>query len=299
MRRRLTSIHRGYRMALALLAWVPLVAVAAQDIGALGHIAPRNKVLYLSGTPGVRVTAIEVTPHQQVKAGAVLMAFSSYPQLLAEQELAQLQLKRAQELGPSNVQVEELALEAAKRQLSRAEAELASYRKLDAAARAEKELARRRQAVEDARNNSEAEALKLEQVRQETAIAEQEATQHLALADAQLRSGQLVAPSDGTVLEIRKAVGETLGNEPALLFADLSAMYVACEVYEGDLLRVRPGMKATVSSNSLPQDLTGIVERVDPLVQTDSRLGKVLIKLDSTRWAEQLIGMEVHVVIHI
>jgi multidrug resistance efflux pump len=78
---------------------------------------------------------------------------------------------------------------------------------------------------------------------------------------------------------------------------DLRTMYVNCQVFQGDILSLRTGMKATIRNAALARPLTGTVEEVSRIVDTRARLGDVRIKLDSVEPANHLVGMEVEVVI--
>ena len=72
-------------------------------------------------------------------------------------------------------------------------------------------------------------------------------------------------------------------------------MYVAAQVFQGDLLKLKPGMKARISNSALGRELTGTVEQVSRLVDTKAQLGDVRIKLDDTNLASRVVGMEVEV----
>jgi hypothetical protein len=76
---------------------------------------------------------------------------------------------------------------------------------------------------------------------------------------------------------------------------DISAMYVTCDAFQGDLLKIAPGMRASVSSNAFSKALTGQVEWVSRLVQTKAQTGQFKIKLDDSTLASRLVGMEVNV----
>lgn len=286
------------RLFVLLLGLSSAVTVAAAEVGALGYITPRDKVLELRGQPGIGVSEIHVTPGQAVHAGDLLMLFSNAVELSANRELAAIELEQIKSIGPRRTALQRVVVDAASKRLARLEAQLDNYRGLSAGARSATELSRREQEVEEARFSEQREKLLLEQLEKEHAINLRKAAEQLRLADARLAQSRLVAPRDGVILEVRSQVGETLGSEPAILLADTSAMYVDCDVHESDLLKVKPGMRAIVSSPSLPQQLQGVVEQVSQTVNAANRLGKVLVKLDSSPWAEQLIGMEVNVAIH-
>jgi len=289
-----------------MLTSLILVAIAvctttnsiAAEIGALGYIAPKDKIVFLVGTPGVEISDIKVEPHQRVEKNQVLMEFSNYSQLHTQKLLAELELKNQTALGPERIKMQEEKLIDAQRILERAEKHLENYKSLAPKAQVATELTRREQSLNDARHQLDLQNLLLLQINRESELGISQARLKLKLAKSQLEKGQLVAPRDGIILEIRKQVGETIGGGPAILLADDSSMYAVCDVYESDLLKIKPEMKVTISSNSLPNDLTGKVERVNQVVDTSSRLGKVLVKLDETEIASQLIGLEVHIVIH-
>ncbi len=269
----------------------------AREIGALGYISPKDKIVFLLGTPNVAITSINVKPHEYVKKDQVLLKFSNYSQLKMRKALAELELKSQTALGPEQIKMQEATLRELKNNLLRVEKHLANYQTLSKNAQVPTELSRREQSLEEAKHKLVLQKLRLARAKRESKLNISRAKLKLTLAKNALTSGQLVAPRDGIILEIRKQVGETVGGKPSVLLADISSMYVICDVYESDLLQVKPGMTAEVSSNSLPRDLRGVVERIDSIVDTASRLGKVLIKLNETDLASQLIGMEVNVVI--
>ena len=82
---------------------------------------------------------------------------------------------------------------------------------------------------------------------------------------------------------------------PILALGDISAMYVTAQVFQGDLLKLKPGMKARISNAALGRELSGTIERVSRLVDTKAQLGDVQIHLTETGLASRLVGMEVEV----
>ena len=120
-----------------------------------------------------------------------------------------------------------------------------------------------------------------------------DATRQMRIASA---AEEIRAPVDGTVLFVDKRVGAH-PNGPVVRMGDLRTMYVVCQVYEGDLLKLRRGMRATIKSATLPHSLGGTVESVGRIVDSRSKLGDVRIRLDRPDPANRLVGMEVEVVI--
>ena len=108
---------------------------------------------------------------------------------------------------------------------------------------------------------------------------------------------ELRAPVDGTVLKISRQLGQKLGSDPAVQMGDLSTMYVVSEVDENDLLRLKPGMAATITAQSLSRPLHGRIEDIDRLIDTQARLGEVRIRLDNAEPASRMVGMQVDVAI--
>ena len=134
-------------------------------------------------------------------------------------------------------------------------------------------------------------------------------------SEVQSRAGQLarvdiVAPVSGTILKIHARDGESVPwNTGVLAMGMTDHMMAVAEVYEDDILKVRPGLRAVVTSRALPEPLHGTVERIgemveeprdyspDPAENTQARVVKVHIRLDEPEKVEHLTGLLVHVVI--
>lgn len=93
----------------------------------------------------------------------------------------------------------------------------------------------------------------------------------------------LLSPATGTLVE--KHVVEGAGvkqGKPLLRIADLSRVWVEASVYEYELPRVSVGMPVTIELPDLPNEtLTGSIDWVDPLVDTNTRTGRVRVVLDN------------------
>lgn len=127
------------------------------------------------------------------------------------------------------------------------------------------------------------------------------------------------APVDGTVLKVTGREGQPTGIEPILHLADLSAMTVVAEVYEGDVGRlaewVRAGpVRAEATNPALPRPLTGLVRSdeditrmiarnqvfaLGPREDADRRVVEVTVHLDadSAAAAGRFVGLQVTVVL--
>lgn len=119
-------------------------------------------------------------------------------------------------------------------------------------------------------------------------IDTQAAEEHIRIlgGDAQQLSSQIEihAPVAGTIIEqnVTSAAGvKSLDNAPSLFtIADLSNVWVLCDVFENDLARVRLGDRAQIELNAYPQRLlTGRVANISKLLDPNTRAAKVRIEL--------------------
>jgi HlyD family secretion protein len=271
----------------------PSSARAAESSGAIGQIVPAGGLISLTGTPGAFVDEVRVAVGDSVRAGAVLMTLTGET-VTAEHEIAAAELETARTLSAAQIAAQNLSVQIAQERLADASRQVASYRAVGPQSTSANELAR----LEGAENQARL-ALQIEQARARGANAEGArlvgaAEKSLALAEAAM---ELRAPTDGTILRVDRRAGQLLTGEPAIHMGDVTTMYVISQVYEGDLLRIRPGMSATVRSATLSEPLTGTVEDVSRLVDTRARLGEVRIRLNIAEPAAHLVGMEVEVVI--
>lgn len=144
----------------------------------------------------------------------------------------------------------------------------------------------------------------------ESAVAVTEA--RLARYRIELGRSHIHAPVAGRVLAINarpgELVGMVLGMEGILELGDVGNMYAIAEVYETDVARLRPGQRATVTSEALPGALTGHVERIrpkvrkqdethtDPAARKDARIVEVEVALDDSEPAAGLTHLQVEVI---
>ena len=94
------------------------------------------------------------------------------------------------------------------------------------------------------------------------------------------------APIAGTIVEQNTTGGETiksLDNSPNLLtIADLSRVWVLCDIYENNLADVQVGDRAEVRLNADPdRPLSGTVSGISRVLDPTSRTAKVRIELEN------------------
>jgi len=272
----------------------PAGGEAPKAIGATGTIEPRGGVVMVPGVPGAIILAINVRVGQPVRKNDVLMILQDRDARV-EAESADLDEKRELRHASQAIADEALQLNVAEDRARRAEDDAAAYRALGPSATSQRQIDAYDAAAEDARAALAIERRKYAQVRADSAGYVEIATSRDELSRAKLTAFKVAAPSDGVVLQVSQHVGEALGGAPAIEMGDTSAMYVICDAFQGDLLKLAPGMRATISSNALQKDLTGSVEWVGPLVQTNAQTGQFKVKLDDPATASRLVGMEVNV----
>ena len=95
----------------------------------------------------------------------------------------------------------------------------------------------------------------------------------------------VVAPISGVIITQNitndAAAGINLsGSSTAFTIADLSSVWILCDVYENDLPKVRVGQEAKISVNAYPdKPLTGRVSDVGPVLDPNLRTAKVRIEV--------------------
>ena len=142
---------------------------------------------------------------------------------------------------------------------------------------AEAELSAARSAWERIKDGPDPDAVHQAEIKLENAKAKLEEAKTLAVYI------DLVAPMDGTVLEIHADVGEAVGNTPVITLADLDTPLLEVLLDETDMDKVKPGFEAEVIFDALPDNTyTGHVTEVDPSLTSVSGVAAVraVVQLD-------------------
>jgi cobalt-zinc-cadmium efflux system membrane fusion protein len=111
----------------------------------------------------------------------------------------------------------------------------------------------------------------------------------------------IFAPVSGVIVEqnVTAAAGvKTLDNSPNLFtIADLSNVWIMCDVYENDLANVRVGEYADIRLNAYPGKLyKGRVSNIGPSLDPNIRTAKVRLELPNP--GHMRIGMFVSATFH-
>jgi multidrug resistance efflux pump len=279
----------------AVLFWaVPASSAPATDaVGGTGRIEPRGGMVSLSGAPGALIKNIAVHVGDFVRQGALLVTLDD-DSARAQQEIAQLAYNQTKLVSDQSVANERMQVEVMRKHYEQAQSDADAYRALGPTATSTRQIATSDTAAFEAKAAWQAEQSKLRQASAGATSDIASAARRLKVANDTLATYQVRAPSSGTILRIDQHAGENAAG-PLIELGDISAMYVVAQVFQGDLLKIAPGMKAHISNTALGRDLSGTVEQVSRLVDTKAQLGDVRIRLDDTNLASRVVGMEVEV----
>src|SRR5208337_4785646 len=131
-----------------------------------------------------------------------------------------------------------------------------------------------------------------EDVEQKAKVDLATAAEHLRVLGADVSHAspivEVKAPISGTIVEQNITGGtgvRSMDNAPNLFtIADLSRVWVLCDVYENNLAQVRLGDFAEVRLNAYPdQALKGRVSNISRVLDPNTRTAKVRLELDNER----------------
>lgn len=317
------------------------------EIAALGRLEPEGEVIKVAapstsgavtpifGTP--RVARLLVPERAQVKAGQVIAVLDVYDRFMAAAVEAQAGVQEAQsrlaqvQAGAKRGDIEAQAatVEARRASIAKLQSELETakweYQRYQAlfksGAISELELRNRQLKFETtARELDQAKREYDQAVKTLSSVAEvrptdlqqAQAAVNVALAKLQrakadLETSVVRSPINGQVIKIHTRPGEQVGTDGVAEVGNTNQMYAIAEVYETDVQWVRPGQKATITSDAFPGEITGRVEQVgalirkkdvlntDPAADTDARVVEVKIRLDDSRRVADLTNLQVKV----
>ena len=237
--------------------------------------------------------------------GQIASQEAAIARLSAELDNAKVEYDRYQQL------FEDGAISAQERDTRRLRVDTVSQQ----LAEAKETLNRTVETTEVERNEAQARLDSVSEVRPvDVQVAQAELEQAKAAvkeARAALALTEVRSPMNGRVLEVNVRPGEVVGNTGIVAIGQTDQMYVAAEVYETDVARVRLGQKAIVTGSAFEGKLEGEVTQVglevkqqdvfesDPLVNTDNKVVEVKIRLDpeSSKQVTALSNLQVQVVI--
>ena len=235
----------------------------AQTVSATGEISAAQLVDVCAQASG-QIKKLHVTLGQQVKKGDLIAEIDSTSQLNnLNTNKAKLDTYQAQLVSA------EIALRSADKKYKREQALW-------------QEDATSREALEDAQDAfaaAKASVAELKSSIRQTQIA-------INTAEADLGYTRITAPMDGTVVAIPVEEGQTVNanqTTPTIVqVADLSTMLNKMQIAEGDVNKVKAGMKLTFTTLSQPDNVReATLESIDPGLTTMSQ-GSYTTSTDTT-----------------
>ena len=235
----------------------------AQTVSATGEISAAQLVDVGAQASG-QIKKLHVTLGQQVKKGDLIAEIDSTSQLNnLNTNKAKLDTNQAQLVSA------EIALRSADKKYQREQALW-------------KEDATSREALEDGQDAfaaAKASVAELKSSIRQTQIA-------INTAEADLGYTRITAPMDGTVVAIPVEEGQTVNanqTTPTIVqVADLSTMLNKMQIAEGDVNKVKAGMKLTFTTLSQPDNVReATLESIDPGLTTMSQ-GSYTTSTDTT-----------------
>lgn len=303
---RLPAVCRALGAAF-LVAALPL---QADTLTSLGRVLPRSGLVDVSGVPGGIVEKVNVAEGAWVEAGQSLARLSTAEACAkrlaqAEADLAATRKNSERDLGLARARVD----------FAEAEAKFAAEKLQRIASARDSEFISPDQVGERTLQQRSAD-LKLQQARLDFEKARGDADKALRAAEAdmaaareQLTRAEVRSPVKARVLKSRARPGGPAGHGDLFRLGDTSAMIVVAEVYEADVLKVKVGQKATISSAALPKKMTGKVagissmiarnalESIDPNESGQSRIVEVTVLMDEASPLDRLVLLQVDVTI--
>jgi HlyD family secretion protein len=199
-------------------------------------------------------------------------------------------------VAQANLDEQQLAIDQAQSQLNTARQQRASARQA-----AQLSL----EAAKQARQQAQTVLNSLRQLQEENRTVELSQT----IAETNVESARLVAPSNATVLKINGRPGEVMVQNPLMQLGDLAHIICVAEVVDRMVPDLQPNQAATITSPALGRPIRGTVTSIgrvvgsgllvdpNPLAATDRRTVEVTITIDSEDLAiaRSLINLQVNV----
>lgn len=140
------------------------------------------------------------------------------------------------------------------------------------------------------------------------------AARNLAAVEAELRKvksdlakAMVIAPMDGTILDVHVSAGEKPGEDGVADIGDIENMTAEVEVFQSQIGLVVIGQTVEIVADALQQKLTGVVSEIglevgrqtvtadDPAANTDARVVDVIVELtpESSKIAARFTNLAV------
>ncbi len=304
--------NKALLLSFAAWALVATFSARAETLSALGRVLPQSGLIEVSGVPGDTILEIRAREGDWIEPGQSLAKLSSFKD--ATQRYARAEADLAAQKASAA-----LDLEVATARVTSAEAEekIAKERFTRINSARDSEFVSPDQ-IDDRTLNRQNAQLKLLQARQALEAAKRQADSALRASEAELATARLQvaaaevrSPVKARILKSFARPGSVVRRSELFRVGDTSKMIVVAEVYEADVLKVKNGQKATISSAALPKKMTGTVssisslvfrnslETLDPNESGQSRIVEVTLLMDEAEPLDRLVLLQVDVVINL
>ncbi|BDA79613.1 hemolysin D [Leptospira kobayashii] len=129
---------------------------------------------------------------------------------------------------------------------------------------------------------------KIESSEQEVAFRNLKAAEvNLQTTEMLIKESVLFSPLNGVVAKINRTAGELVnagsgGSLPIMTVISVKSVYVAFSVNEGDLSKLKVGLKADIKADVSPdKTYRGTVKKISPYVDSKTHTAEVKIQLDN------------------
>lgn len=114
----------------------------------------------------------------------------------------------------------------------------------------------------------------------------------LRRSKSDLAKAMVIAPMDGTVLDVHVRAGEKSGEDGVADIGDVENMMAEVEIFQNQIGLVQVGQSVQIVADAFPQSLTGVVSEIgleverqtvtadDPAANTDARVVEIIVELD-------------------
>ena len=267
--RRAAPAEHSVAQPVAVQVAAVAVADAEQWVSVVGSLAARHELVVAPEGLGGRISELPVDIGDVVKAGQVVVQLDQAG-ALTQQAQAAATLLRAQ----AAVRQQEAFVAESNASLGEANSALHRVESLAAGVVTEEALEQRRTAVTTATARYEAAKQSLELSRAEVA----QAAAQVREADLALTRTTLLAPAAGTVLARPGRLGAVVPSGEVLLrLAQDGEIEFVAELTEDALAGVHEGQRVTLDAGGVQGE--GTVRRVDPAVDTGTRIGTARVAL--------------------
>lgn len=274
---------------------------APQKVGALGRLKPSKGVIAVAVPSGSTIISVLVKRGDVVKKGTPLLTVQAQdinPSRL-DADLAELDLKEAKTATVKAIDIKKIEVEIAKMEFEHATASLQRLLSGGTDTYSAQSKEDREHLVRTSKSRLDVALQDMNRLETERESRVAKAQMKLDAARKKLQQTVMSSPVDGTVLEVLQGAGDVGGGGAVLKIADLRQIDAVIEVFEGDVLKLSPGLKASITSKSLPKPLSGKIVAIGQIVNTQSRNSEVIVRLDNPGIAAKLINLEVNVSIEL